>query len=159
MHWLCWHVSKFFEFGEDLLAGKFGQIFLVKVNPERCNNRSAILSLRPTTVNSFFCFFFFFALRSCHTHDSNVRPSWYFAGFHRYNARSHRRGMAMCSCSKFVMWIILQSDWYRQNPAAGSPRFDPPNRTLGYKQFMQGPWNPLCHSCPRTDVYIPCCGH
>ena len=34
----------------------------VTVNPERCDNHSAILSLRPTTVNSTFGFFLLYGL-------------------------------------------------------------------------------------------------
>ena len=55
------------EVGEYLLADKSS---FVTVNPERYDNRSAILSLRPTTVNSAFRFFFFCSTALPHTHTT-----------------------------------------------------------------------------------------
>ena len=106
LFWLCLHASKFVEVGDALLAGKFGQIF-------GDGQSQMMLSLRPTTVNSAFVFFFCFALRSCHTHDSNVSwwseliPCW--IEFHRLFHTITSKGRGNVTCSLVVANLSRES--------------------------------------------------
>jgi len=130
MHWLCWHASKFVEVGEYLLAGKFGQIFL---RDSQCWKMRQLLSDSVPHVNDCeqrFPVFCSTALPRTRQQCFTVVRADTLLDSTVITAFSHDRlkgcGNVAWSCSKFVTWIILQSDWYRQNPAARNPWFDPP---------------------------------